>query len=222
MRTLIIILSSIALVLGLWLQFSLSPTRQPAPPMPAPSIEGLLWPQSRPLPAFQLTDQHGQAFGLEQLKGHWSLLFFGYTHCPDVCPMTLGILRAVKQQLLTQQEVVANTQYVFVSVDGERDTPEVLAQYLRYFDQDFIGLTGSAEALKPLTDKLGIVFMQVPVAETDNTESTDNYFIDHTTSIVLVDPKGRMIGIFSSPHKVEDFSQRYVAMRQFLAEHETP
>lgn len=210
MRLLIILLSVLALGLGFWLNHSFS---KPTPPPAAAPIEGLLWPQNRPLPPFQLTDHHQQPFTLDQLKGHWSLLFFGYTHCPDVCPMTLGVLRNVKQQLTAQGQFADDTRYIFISVDGERDTPAVLNRYLHYFDPAFIGLTGPDSALQPLTQQLGIVYVKTPTEE-----NPQQYLVDHTASILLIDPEGRMIGLFSSPHAPDDISKRYTAMRHFVAE----
>jgi protein SCO1/2 len=209
MRLLIIILSVLALGLGFWLNHSFS---KPSAP-PTADIEGLLWPQNRPLPPFQLTDHQQHPFTLAELKGHWSLIFFGYTHCPDVCPMTLGVLRNVKQQLAAQGQFADDTRYIFVSVDGERDTPAVLNRYLHYFDPAFIGLTGSDAALQTLTQALGIVYVKTP------TDKPQHYLVDHTASILLVDPEGRMIGLFSSPHAPDDIRRRYTAMRQFLAEY---
>jgi protein SCO1/2 len=147
---------------------------------------------------------------LNNLKGHWSLVFFGYTHCPDVCPTTLTVLKSVKQQLVTHQQETVNTQYVFISVDGRRDTTSVLANYMNYFDPTFIGLNGTEEQIKGLTGQLGVVYMQVAGS------SPDNYLVDHSASILLFDPLGRMIALFSAPHTTEGITSRYLAIRQFL------
>jgi len=204
---LIVVLSIGALALGLWLNYSLSSRNAP---QEEHAIEGLLWPQTKSLTDFALIDQHEQPFTLNNLKGRWSLVFFGYTHCPDVCPTTMVVLKGVKQQLVAHAEETANTQYIFVSVDGHRDTASVLANYMNYFDPAFIGVNGADEQIKALTGQLGVVYMKV--AESN----PDNYLVDHSASILLFDPLGRMIALFSAPHTVEGITARYLAIRQFL------
>ncbi len=100
-------------------------TPQPEPTAavePPPALQALLLPEPRPLKSFALTDHNGKPLGLEQLKGQWSFLFFGYTHCPDICPTTLGMLKGVATKLEATPEINGDTRFLFVSVDPKRDT----------------------------------------------------------------------------------------------------
>jgi protein SCO1/2 len=146
----------------------------------------------RPLPDFQLTDQDGAAFNLSHLRNRWSLLFFGFTHCPDVCPTTLGVLARAERELA---ELPPNErpQIVFVSVDPKRDTPQQLASYVKFFSSTFTGVTGTQQSIDDFTRALG-----VPVAITP-TENGD-YSVDHSAAIFLIDPQGAMRALFSTPH----------------------
>lgn len=202
----ILILSIVALLLGLGLNSILTPT-----PKKPQQIEGLLWPQTKTLAHITLTDDHGKPFTLENLKGKWSLLFFGYTHCPDVCPTTLTTLKGVKQKLADHAQETTHTQYIFISVDGERDTSDVLASYVDYFDPEFVGVTGSEKQINALTQQLGVVYMRIVDPNNKN-----SYLVDHSASIMLIDPLGRMIALFSAPHLPEALAKRYLTVRQFL------
>lgn len=177
-------------------------------------IEGLLWPQAKILGNFSLLDQQNQPFTLDRFKGKWNLVFFGYTHCPDVCPTTLQVLHGVKQQLMAHASIVADTQFVFISVDGQRDTPDVLASYVKFFDPTFIGATGSDEQIQRLTQQIGTVYMRIPDSNNPN-----NYLVDHSAFVFLIDPLGQMIGLFSAPHVVDTITTHYLSMRHFLKEH---
>lgn len=183
------------------------------PTSPSHTIEGLFYPKTKPIPPFQLATTRG-VFTQKNLKNQWSLLFFGYTYCPDICPVTLSMLSQMKVKL-TQlyPQFAKNTQFVFISVDSQRDTPEKLAEYVQFFDNDFIGVTGTIEQIKTLTRQLGIVFIKKP----GNTE--DDYLIDHSAQILLVNPQGQWAGIFSAPHEAENLTHHYAQMRQYLQEH---
>jgi protein SCO1/2 len=154
-------------------------------------------PESREIPEFTLTDQYGKPFELEQLRGAWSLLFFGFTHCPDVCPNTLFELQNMRATLLEDDgELADRFQVVFVSVDPERDSTEKLREYVAYFDPSFIGVTGPDEEMLPLTRKLGIAYR---IDEHEAGEAV--YNVDHSASILLIDPDGRLHGVFPAPHQ---------------------
>jgi len=155
------------------------------------------------LPATQLVSQTGAGFDRSALEGRWSLVFFGFTHCPGVCPMTLTTLAQVKKQLggLSGAEV---PQVVLVSVDPERDTPERLAGYVAQFDPSFIGVTGSDAAIDEFTAALGIAHKKIGAG--------DDYMIDHTAAIMMVDPKGRRVAVFSPPFTAEHLTSDYLRM----------
>lgn len=152
-------------------------------------------PKARALPSVSLLDQDGKAFHLDQLQGRWSVLFFGFTNCPDICPNTLALLNAVNETLLSEQR--DTLQMVLVSVDPRRDTPEKLRAYVRYFDESMLGVTGSEASLQSLTSAL---YLPYQVGEPDD---RGNYTVDHSASLVLVNPEGFVKAYFSAPHQLD-------------------
>lgn len=146
----------------------------------------------RALPEFTLTDHTGANFEPARLKNHWSLLFFGFTHCPDVCPTTLGML-AQTEKALADLPAGQRPQIVLVSVDPQRDTPEQLASYVRFFSPSFTGVTGSQEAIDKFTRALGVPVAISPLAN-------GGYSVDHSAAIFLIDPSGALLALFSTPH----------------------
>ena len=107
------------------------------------ALSATVFQQPRAVQPFELLDHHGESFTPESLRGQWSFVFFGYTHCPDVCPTTLSVLNSVALRLADAPDA---TRFVFVTVDPERDTPEVLARYVTYFNGEFVGVTGEPSA----------------------------------------------------------------------------
>jgi protein SCO1/2 len=162
--------------------------------------------EARALQPFELVDHTGKAFTNNELEGHWSFIFFGYTHCPDVCPTTLSVLNSVATRLRDQAEPL---RYIFISVDPERDTPDKLGQFVSYFNADFIGVTGTTEAISQLTRQLGVI-----AARVENEADVENYLIDHTASILLIDPDGRFHALFSPPLKAADIASDFIRIAQ--------
>jgi protein SCO1/2 len=157
---------------------------------------------ARPLPPMAFVDQQGQPFGVEQLRGHWSILFFGFTHCPDVCPTTLALLAQVEKQL-ADLPTEHRPQIVLVSVDAKRDTPERLAAYVKSFSPTFTGITaGEQPAVEEFALKLG-----VPVAISQLPGG--NYTVDHSAAIFIVDPSGALRALSSTPHEVPIIAADY-------------
>lgn len=175
-----------------------------------PDIQGLLWPEPKQLKEFKTIDQSGKDFGIDRLRGKWSFIFFGYTHCPDVCPATLAVMNGLNSRLQSMGRS-EDLQYIFVTVDPERDTVQRLNEYLGYFNPDFIGLGGSIEQIQSLSGQIGIVYMYG-----DKSPETGNYLVDHTASIFLADPDGRLVAIFSAPHQVESIMERFIPIREFI------
>lgn len=155
---------------------------------PAALKAGTLLPQPRELPAFTLTDADGQPFGKDRLAGHWSVVFVGFTNCPDVCPNTLGVLKTVHAKLQEEQRPL---QVVFLSVDPERDTPEVLGKYVRYFNPAFVGITGETAELDRVAAAMGFVYAKVPMPQ--------SYTIEHWSGLILINPQAQITGYFNAP-----------------------
>ncbi|MHA6198185.1 SCO family protein [Pseudomonas wadenswilerensis] len=188
-KTVFILVALVALILGLTINKVLSGRSQGNP---AELIDAgiILLPQSRSVPDLEMTDADGQPVKVDQLKGKWSLVFFGYTFCPDICPTTLAQLRQVKSEL--PKEAVDRMQVVLVSVDPNRDTPTQLKQYLGYFDKDFRGLTGSLENTQKLANALSIPFIP---ADT----SKPGYTVDHSGNLAIIGPDGAQRGFIRAP-----------------------
>ena len=139
------------------------------------------------VPTFTLTDHKGNPFTEKDLQGHWSFIFFGYTHCPDICPTALTLLNQV-DLLLQEKPISVHPRFIFISIDPQRDTPERLAQYVTYFNPSFLGVSGLEEQLKRLTNPLGIAYQR---SFTD-ASSNQNYLVDHSASILLIDPQAQL------------------------------
>lgn len=151
------------------------------------------FPEARPLPDFELRTAEGETLTPADLEGRWSLMFFGFTNCPDICPDTLAVLDAAIESLDTMG-ATSKPRVVFVSVDPARDDAEALRDYVRWFDEDFVGATGDDEVLKSLTRDLGIFY-----ALDEPDPDTGFYTVDHSASILIVNPEGRVYGRFAPP-----------------------
>ena len=134
-------------------------------------------------PALSLTDQNGQPFSLDQQRGKAVLLYFGYTHCPDYCPTTLSDFVSVKQDL---GEKADDVRFVLVTVDPDRDTPSRMAEYLKFFDPSFIGLSGSDDQLAGVERAYGIF------AQKQSSSSALGYLVSHSTQVFVIDPDGKL------------------------------
>jgi protein SCO1/2 len=158
----------------------------------------------RPLPEFSLQRLGGSVTDAT-LQNHWTLLFFGYTHCPEVCPTELALLRNVKMRM-QELNPASSPQVIFVSVDQRRDSVALLGNFVRSFDPGFIGATASDEALGPLTRHLGVFFQR------NDQHDSANYTVDHTTAIYLIDPRGRLKAVFEPPQQAPEMARELAAM----------
>ncbi|TNE80621.1 MAG: SCO family protein [Gammaproteobacteria bacterium] len=139
---------------------------------------------------FQLTDHRGQPFTQKNLEGKWTLIFFGFTHCPDICPTTMAA--AAKMYAGLDEDEREDLQVVLISLDPERDTPEQLAEYVPYFNEDFVGASGNPYVLLKLATELNVAFSKVDLDNGD-------YTIDHSGNLVLINPYGHYHGFFRPP-----------------------
>lgn len=164
---------------------------------PAEPQTAFIVPIASPLPEFSLLDQTGALVNADTFRGQWDLMFFGFTNCPDICPTTLQTLASARRELAASGAATL-PRIVLVSVDPERDTPELLGQYMDYFGEDNLAVTGKLEEIKKLTDALGIYF------EKASTED-GNYGVDHSAAVLVIDPKGEFLALFSAPHVVANY-----------------
>jgi protein SCO1/2 len=171
----------------------------------------IVLPEPREIKDFALLDQSGKPFTLDDFQGHWSLVFFGFTSCPDVCPNTLYQLQQARQLILAEDRSAhagADIPQVYlVTVDPERDTPQKLSAYLGYFDPAFAGLTGSPEQLQALAFQLGIAFFVEP-----HTPDKLQYNVDHGASMLLLDPRGRLHAVLPAPHDAARIARDVLAV----------
>lgn len=158
-----------------------------------------IFPHPINIPAASLIDKNGQPFDMNQLKNRWTFLYFGYTLCPDICPTELTALAGVLESL-REQQVKTKHGVLFVSVDQQRDTPERLRQFVDYFDNSIQAVSGAESELRIMAQPIGAAWDKVAQFDENGRPDPSNYLINHTTSILLVDPQGRAVGVFPTPH----------------------
>lgn len=180
----------VAVIAGMLLSQAL--LRRAANAESAALTTGTLLEPPRPLPAFSLVDHEGQPFDRARLQDQWTFLFFGFTNCPDVCPMTLQMLATVEKSLADLPQNL-RPRVALISVDPKRDTPEQLATYVKYFSPSFLGITGDEAALDEFTRAMGV---PVAIASTGG----GGYTVDHSAAIFLINPRGELRALFSPPH----------------------
>ena len=170
-----------------------------------------LFPDPKPLTAFALTDHKNRVFDLASLKGKWSFLFFGFTHCPDICPTTLAVLARARDNIAKNTVGAKDIQFVFISVDPNRDTTSKLGQYVDYFDTTFLGVTGDNAQIGSLAGQLGAAY-QVEIKP-----GLENYPVYHSAAVFLLDPRARYHAVFTPPHDAEAISRRFKVVRELEA-----
>jgi protein SCO1/2 len=187
-----------------------------------------LFPESRPLSRFDLVDSRGEAFTNANLTGKWSLVFFGFTHCPDICPMTMKELAEMAAQLSPAER--AELQVILGTVDPERDDSATMADYVAKYDDAFIGLTGTRIALSVLTKQLYVTYSDPEAlinhdehdgSPTDGSDDSgdahsghgmanendvedEEYLITHSGHIAIINPQGNLHGVIRPPHRDRD------------------
>ena len=191
------VLVIVAFAAGLLLARLLAP-RQAAPP--ATEVATVLS-TPRALPTLELTDQDGRPLGADFFAGHWTLVFFGFTQCPDVCPTTLATLsQAVKT--LADLPAAERPRVLLVSVDPERDTADILAPYVRFFDPHFMAARGSLEATAAAAAAFAVPYAKAPLPD-------GGYTLDHGSGVFLVGPSGQVLAYFSAPHDAGRIARDY-------------
>lgn len=158
-------------------------------------IQGSILSPPRKIQVPALVKDNGQIFSIDDLTGQWHLLFFGYTHCPDICPTTMGVIAQARKKAIANNQTFPGV--VFISVDPERDKVEMLSDYVQYFDKSFIGVTGDPALIKALTLQMSVVYMKMPA---DAGSDAGNYLVDHSSALLLLNPEGKLTAFLNPPH----------------------
>ncbi len=206
---LLILAALVAGGLGLWASQRMhGPVAPAVAPAPATKVVTVL-PNARTLPAFELQQSDGTPLTADELKGHWTLVFLGFTHCPDICPTTLAQLAVAQKQWAAMPEA-SRPRVLFVSADPERDTPEMIGKYAHAFHPDTIAATGPIPQLQAFTRSLSLVFMKSP----GSSGQPNDYSIDHSATLVLLDSQARMAGVVQPPLDIAGIASDLTALTQ--------
>lgn len=192
-RVVLIIAAIAAMAGGLWLA-----QENPPPEQNTPRIQGAIYPAAKHIKDFNLLDQNNEVFTKNNLQGQWSLLFVGYTLCPDICPTTLSLMSEVHWELKDQD--LQPPAIIFLSIDPARDTVDVIKKYVEYFNTSFIGLTGDPAQIEKLTRNINAVYRKAPGLNGEITD--DDYLMDHSSALMLINPDGNLQSILTAPHSI--------------------
>ncbi|MGW8246549.1 MAG: SCO family protein [Acidiferrobacterales bacterium] len=193
-----------AFAAGLW--FGIGSRNKAAIPIVQDTVITVL-PKAKTLKPFGLQTATGHPFTLENLKGKYSLLFFGYTSCPDVCPTTMFQLQQL-YLLLGKENLQKQYQVVFVSIDPRRDTPARLEKYVTAFDKHFIGATGQKDQISNLAKQLGASY------DVEDDGKSSDYSVSHTDVIFIIDPDAQYAAVLTSPHQASRIESRLALLMQ--------
>lgn len=208
---LLLLVLSLGLLGGLWLGHQSTNNTGDLPWNEAPpAVQAVMWPEPRDLGQFSLISGDGQPFGPEQLKGRWSFFFFGYMACPDVCPSSLHAMGLMREMLGAEATDDGKLQFVFVSVDPANDYPEAVGEYVTWYNDSFIGLTGLEDQVANLARRMAVRYEEYV------DENTGFRSIDHTSSLMIVDPEGRMVGALPPPLEPERMVRQFHLLRDHL------
>ncbi len=161
------------------------------------------------LEEFRLTDQFGSPYTNTELRGHWTLMFFGFTSCPDICPLTMAELGQFYQRL-DQPSPADELKVVMVTVDPGRDTPETMASYVVSFHEEFVGLSGDYDSISRLAAQLFVAHTAPP----EHSARSDNYLIEHSGQIAVINPAGQFYAVMRPPHRDQYFSQVFEILNE--------
>lgn len=195
----LILIALLAILFGVWTHHNMQKKSQAAA---VALSSGTVLSPARNLNSFTLVDQQHKPFTNNNLKNHWTFVFFGFTHCPMICPTTLSTLNQMYKKLVIDKEL-ALPQVLFISVDPERDTPKKIARYLQSFNSAFLGATGTKQQLEKLTQQFNVMYAKV------FPDGDAHYSIDHSGTILLINPQGQLYGIFSTPHDANKLAGDY-------------
>lgn len=205
-KTVALCLGFIAVVVGLFVH---SVVRTPILSEEALREQGVfILPRPREISPIALESHTGEAFTLDNLRGHWTFAFFGFTNCPDVCPTTMAVLGQARRALGAD----AGFQGMLVSVDPERDTAEVLGSYVTAFAPDFIGVRGSIADVAAFAEQVNVAFAKVPMMNDDGTPDRESYQVDHSANIVIINPRGHYHGFIKYPQQADTIEAAFQSL----------
>ena len=197
-----IILAAFAAGFGLWAAQNLfnKPQRESATTMQTVRM----FPQIRAIPDFALQSADGKLINKATLSKHWTVVFLGFTHCPDICPTTLADLSKV-QKIWETLPSETRPRVLFISVDPERDTPKAIAEYAAFFHKDTLTATAQEPALTEFVQSLALVYAKMPLENGD-------YTMDHSATIVVLNPQGNEVGIIRPPFMPQKIAADLIAL----------
>ena len=169
-----------------------------------------MYPEARVVEAFNLTDEHGANFGETELRGRWNIIFFGFTSCPDICPLTMTELKQFYEELEDSERNLLRV--VMVTVDPGRDNIETLGKYVNSFNDDFVGLTGNMEAISAVARQFFVAHSKPEEASHNNhttTTDTVDYIVEHSGHLAIIDPEGKFAAVMQSPMREKDIAEAY-------------
>ena len=167
-------------------------------------VNASLYPEPKPINAFHLVNNLGKPFTEKELIGHWTMVFFGFTNCPSMCPTAMAVLN----QMYGKLRNVPLPVIVFISVDPKRDNLKKLGQYVQGFNPHFIGVTGSKAEIDGLTRQMSVLYIKIK----PEAGSAGEYNIDHSGSILLINPQGQLHAVFSMPHDADKMVKDYTTI----------
>lgn len=205
--TVISLVIVMAVILGLFVNKILQP--RVLSPKEMVNNGAIMFSTPREIGPFSLLDQNKQPFVNQRLKGKWTLVFFGFTHCPDICPTTLASFNELSG-MLEEGKFADDTQFLLVSLDPARDTPEKLKTYVEFFNPDFTGVTGEFLAIHRFATQLNVAFQKVMLGDG---KDPANYTVDHSGHVALINPQGHYHGFFKSPIEASKLALTYQSVR---------
>lgn len=201
MKLVVCVIASLAMLTGLYVAQHLSSKKK----IDITQVHGTLLQEPRPIHAFHLTGIDLKSFNNEQLRGQWTLIFFGFTHCSSMCPTAMAELGKM-YRLLEAQQVKPLPRVVMITLDPERDSIQRLGQYVKAFDPHFYGAHGDLHVTHAMTKELGVAYIKIPRNQTIDAK---NYDIEHTGTVMLFNPKGQLQAFFTTPHQAALLAKDY-------------
>jgi protein SCO1 len=191
------VLAIVAFAVGLIVARALMPVRPQGPATEHATVLS----KPRPVPALALMNQDGQPLGAHFFRGGWTIVFFGFTACPDICPTTLATLKQVSDALV-DLPASERPRVLLITVDPERDDPKRLSAYVKFFDPSFLGATGDPKAVADAAAAFGVPFSKVSLPD-------GGYTMDHGSGIFIVGPSGGIVAFSSAPHEAGALARDY-------------